>query len=87
MGNTFQVVLATDTVITVALFIYDIVNEEISAQVGFNVGDGYSSYTLPEAYSPLHENSNCEKVGVYAFRLDSKFIRLCVSDCVSVCKI
>ena len=75
--NSFQVVLATDTVKTVALFIYDDINDGSGAQVGFNIGDGYSSYSLPGALSNqtllLDDNSNSGKTGFYIFRLDSTF--------------
>ena len=72
--------LATDTVKTVAMFIYDDIKKGSGAQVGFNSGDGYSSYSLPGALSPetiyLDQVTNCGKTGVLIYRIDSKSLTL-----------
>ena len=68
--------LATDEVQTLAVFIYKDINWGQRAQIGFNVGDGYTSFVFPEALSDqtlyMDENSNVGKLGVYVHRIDSK---------------
>ena len=69
--------LATDGVQTLAVFIYRDINWGERAQIGFNVGDGYTSFTLPEALSSqtrnIDEHSNVGKPGVFVYRIDSKY--------------
>ena len=76
MYNTIQVVLATDTVKTVALFIYEDIEWGDGAQIGFNAGDGQTSYMLPEALTEdtlsMHNRTNVGRPGVFVFRIDSK---------------
>jgi hypothetical protein len=73
--NTFQVVLATNGTVTLAAFLYKDI-EWGRAQIGFNAGDGYSSFMLNEALTDetinVGELSNVEKPGVFMFRIDSK---------------
>ena len=61
---------------TLAVFIYKDINWGEQAQIGFNVGDGYTSFIFPEALSDqtlgVAECSNVEKPGVYIYRIDSK---------------
>ena len=83
MNNTLQVVLATDEVQTLAVFIYKDINWGQRAQIGFNFGDGYTSFVFPEALSSqtlnMDENSNVGKQGVYIHRIDSKSFLFCIS--------
>lgn len=69
-------VLATDTLKTVAVFIYNEINQGPGAQVGFNYGDGFTFYMLPEALSnqtlDLEYHTNSGKAGVFAYRIDSE---------------
>ena len=80
VNNTLQVVLATDGVQTLAVFIYKDINWGQSAQIGFNVGDGYTAFVFPEALSGqtlyMDESSNVGKLGVYIHRIDSKSLRI-----------
>ena len=71
--NTFQVVLGTNGTVTFAVFLYHDI-EWGRAQIGFNAGDGYSSFMLDEVLTDetADELSNVEKPGVFVFRLDSK---------------
>ena len=75
-NNTFQVVLATDTSITIAIFIYDAIRSGSGAQVGFNAGDGRNFFTLPGALTSqtlaMEELSNIGQPGVFIYRIDSK---------------
>ena len=68
--------LATDGVQTLAVFIYKDINWGEGAQIGFNAGDGYISFTLPEALSYqtriIDERSNVGEPGVFIYRIDSK---------------
>ena len=61
---------------TVAVFIYKDINWGQRAQIGFNVGDGYTAFVFPEARSNqtlyMDESSNIGKLGVYVHRIDSK---------------
>lgn len=73
-------VLATDTLKTVSVFIYDTIEQGPEAQVGFNAGDGYTYYMLSEALSDqtldLDHLTNAGKDGVFIYRVDSKLIVL-----------
>lgn len=70
--------LATDGVQTLAVFIYKDINWGERAQIGFNVGDGYTSFIFPEALSDqtrnilINEYSNVGEPGVFVYRIDSK---------------
>ena len=70
--------LATDEMQTIAVFIYKDINWGERAQIGFNVGDGYTAFVFPEALSAqtlsIDEHSNVEKLGVYVYCIDSKSI-------------
>ena len=70
-------VLATDTINTVALFLYDEINQGSRAQVGLNAGDGVSSYMLPEALSSqtvdLDQLTNAGEPGIFVFRVDGMY--------------
>ena len=76
INNTLQVILATDGTRTVSIFHYEDIQWGEEAQIGFNVGDGRTSFTLPEALSYLalnvDEYSNVGEPGVFIFRIDSK---------------
>ena len=68
--------LATDHIQTVAAFIYDNIQRGDGAQIGFNAGDGLTSFTLPIALSSLtltiDDCSNVGQPGVFVFRIDRK---------------
>ena len=74
MSNTFQVVLATDNVTTVSIFIYDVIQSGSGAQIGFNGGNGIDSFTLPGALTShtldMDERSNVGVPGVFIYRID-----------------
>ena len=74
INNTLQVILATDRVRTVAIFLYNDIQWGQEAQIGFNNGDGYTSFTIPEALSiqalNVDETSNVGTPGVYVFQID-----------------
>ena len=61
---------------TFAVFLYSDIQWGQRAQLGFNIGDGYSSFMLSEALTELtldvDERSNVEKPGVFIYRIDSK---------------
>lgn len=69
-------VLGTNDNMTFAAFLYSDIQWGQRAQIGFNFGDGYSSFMLSEALTELtldvDERSNVEKPGVFIFRIDSK---------------
>lgn len=73
--NTFQVVLGTNGITTFAVFLYSDIQWGWGAQIGFNSGDGPSSFMLSEALTELtldvDERSNIDKQGVFIFRIDS----------------
>ena len=68
--------LATNGTITLAAFLYADIQWGRGAQIGFNAGDGYSSFMLSEALTNevlnVDERSNVERPGVFIFRIDSK---------------
>ena len=76
VNNTLQVVLATDEVQTLAIFIYKDINWGQRAQIGFNVGDGYTAFVFPEALSAktrnINEYSNVGEPGVFIYRIDGR---------------
>ena len=75
-------VLGTNGIATFAVFLYTDIQWGQGAQIGFNSGDGHSSFMLSEALTELtvdvDERSNVEKPGVYVFRIDGKPI-VCMS--------
>ena len=68
--------LVTDGLQTIAVFIYDDIQWGAGAQIGFNAGEGHTYYMLPEAFTSLtlnmSERSNVDQPGVFVFRIDSK---------------
>ena len=70
-------VLATDAIHTVAMFIYDDIQWEDDTQIGFNFGDGENSLTIPQTFLDrilnISELSNTGERGVFIFRLDSMY--------------
>ena len=76
MHNTFQVLLSTDGTQTVAIFIYHDIRWGYGVQIGFNAGDGGTSFTLPEALteltSSIDQRSNVGEPGVFVYRIDGK---------------
>ena len=84
MYNTFQVVLATDAIQTVAVFSYADIQWERRTQIGFNFGDGENSLTIPQTILDqilnISELTNIGVPGVFVFRLDSTF-----NTCSSMC--
>ena len=56
------------------IFIYHDIRWGERAQIGFNAGDGYTSFTLPEALSSqtlsIDRRSNVGEPGVFAYRID-----------------
>ena len=73
-------VLATDTLKTVVVFIYDVIEQGSRAQVGFNAGDGYTFFMLPVALTnqtlDLENLTNSGKPGVFVYRIDSEYLYL-----------
>ena len=78
LRNNFQVVLATDTFITVAVFIYQDIQSGYAAQIGFNAGDDLTSFSLPGALTYqtpyIDEQSNMGMPGVFVYRIDGKLL-------------
>ena len=76
--NTLQVLLATDGIQSVSIFIYHDIQWGASAQIGFNLGDGFVSFTFPEALTPqtidIDQLSNVGRRGIFAFRIDSECV-------------
>ena len=74
--NTLQVVLATDRIQTIAVFIYDEIEWGERAQIGFNAGDGHEFFKLPGALSDetidMDEKTNVGKPGVFVYPINSK---------------
>ena len=74
--NTFQLVIATDGVISSAFFLYEDIQWGPEAQIGFNAGDGLSSFSLPGALTDdtvnIEEQSNVNRPGIFVFRIDGK---------------
>ena len=68
--------LATNATQTIAVFIYKDINWGERAQIGFNVGDGFTSFIFTEALSNLtrsiDERSNVGGQGVFVYRIDSE---------------
>ena len=66
--------LSTDGNQTVSIFIYHRVTWGLGAQIGFNAGDGYTSFTFPEALSDqtlsIDQHSNIGEPGVFVYRID-----------------
>ena len=66
--------IATDGVISAALFLYGDIQWGEEAQIGFNAGDGLSSFTLPVALTGdtvhIEHQSNVNRPGVFVFRID-----------------
>ena len=75
--NTLQVLLTTDGLQTIAVFIYNDTQWGAGAQIGFNAGDDNTYHMLREARTDLtlemNERSNINQSGVFVFRIDSKF--------------
>jgi hypothetical protein len=78
--NTFQVVLATDGIRTFVTFLYEEIQWSgdfgLSTTIGFNAGDGFRSFTLPDSLTAdgilnLDSTSNVGVPGVYMFRVDT----------------
>ena len=83
--NTFQVVLGTNGTVIFAVFLYQHI-EWGRALIGFNAGDGYSSFMLDDhevlTDETANELSNVEKPGVFVFRIDSKISTYVEMICV-----
>ena len=77
--------LGTDTLRTVAMFIYDDIQSGSRAQIGFDAGDRITSFTLPGALTSqtldMEQSTNIETPGVFIYRLDSMlfFINGCIA--------
>ena len=71
-------VLATDSVQTIAVFIYHNISCGDGAQIGFNAGDGYTSFMFPEALSnqtlSIDERSNVGEPGVFVYHIDGRLV-------------
>ena len=84
VNNTFQAVIATDSLKTVAVFIYDDIQWGQKSQFGFYAGDEYNSYLLPESHTSqilnMSELTNVREPGVFIFRIDSKLLELASCD-------
>ena len=86
VNNTMQVILATDSTRTVAVFIYRDIQWSgvaVGAEIGFNVGDGYTSFRSPLSLSDETINvdrlSNVGVPGVFVYRIDSELV---LSHCI-----
>ena len=70
--------LATDSVQTVAVFIYHNISWGEGAQIGFNAGDGLTSFIFPEALSDqtlsIDERSNVGEPGVFVYRIHGRLV-------------
>ena len=70
--------LSTDGTQTVSIFIYHDIRWGSEAQIGFNAGDGYTSFTLPDALTELtlgiDQRSNVGEPGVFMYRIDGKLL-------------
>ena len=68
--------IATDGVISSAFFLYKDIQWGHEAQIGFNAGDGLSSFSFPGALTDdtvnIDEQSNVNRPGVFVFRIDGK---------------
>ena len=75
-SNTFQLVVATNGVISTAAFLYGNIQWGEEAQIGFNAGDGFSSFSVPGALTDatvnIEDQSNVEHPGIFVYRIDSK---------------
>lgn len=62
--------------ISSALFLYKDIQWGEEAQIGFNAGDGFSSFSLPgaltEVTTDIDEQSNVYHPGVFIYRIDSE---------------
>ena len=67
-------VIAADQQLTFVFFIYDDIQWGDGANVGFNAGDGISSFMVPSALTNqtlnIDEGSNVGVTGVYIYRVD-----------------
>ncbi|XP_062612220.1 uncharacterized protein LOC134274009 [Saccostrea cucullata] len=86
-GNTFQLLLITDGVHSFAVFNYNKINWSVSAQVGFNAGDGTNFYSVTgsrtDAVLNLPQMSNIGIPGEYVFRVDQN--KISNADTVDEC--
>ena len=66
--------------ISSAFFLYGDIQWGEEAQIGFNAGDGSSSFSLPgaltEATLDIDERSNIYHPGIFIYRIDSELIKL-----------
>lgn len=73
-------VLVTDGIRALAVFIYDDIQWGEEAQIGFNAGDGLTSFVLSEALSNqtlnIAEHTNIGQLGVFLFDMDSMLLSL-----------
>lgn len=71
--------LSTDSIKTVAILIYHDIRWGDRAQIGFNAGDGYTSFTLPDALSnqilSIDQHSNVGELGVFVYRIDGTLLQ------------
>ena len=62
--------------VSAAFFLYEDIQWGREAQIGFNAGDGFSSFSLPgaltEATLNADERSNVDHPGVFIYRIDSR---------------
>lgn len=69
---------------TLAVFIYNEIQWSVATQIGFNAGDGYSSFTPNEALIDPVENvdnrTNIGLPGVFVYRIDSKIEIRCIQS-------
>ena len=83
--------LSTDGTHTVAIFIYHDIRWGYGAQIGFNAGEGLTSFTLPEALieltSSIDQRSNVGEPGVFVYRIDGKLPHyfLCKWNKIEIC--
>ena len=72
--NTYQVVLMTDGETSYVSFLYEDIQWGEGAGIGFNVGDGNRSFTVPGALTnktlDMENQSNVGRPGVFIYRVD-----------------
>lgn len=71
--------------ISSAFFLYEHIQWGEEAQIGFNAGDGLSSFSLPGALTDatldIDEQSNVHHPGLFIYRIDSELSLLAIIFC------
>ncbi|XP_028417110.1 sushi domain-containing protein 2-like [Dendronephthya gigantea] len=86
LRNTFQTILATDGVSSFSIFYYNKIewtfgtfSNSIPAQAGFNAGDGFRYFNIPNSRTPaiinITSTSNYEIPGMWIFQVDGETVK------------